>query len=44
MRLYKIAESKAQESYEFCWLAESLVENLGDKKWAEQVYKKASAH
>ena len=40
-KAYKKAEEKATLFYEFRWLAESLCENLGDKKWAKTIYNKA---
>ena len=40
-KVYKKAEAVAEESREFCMLANSLNENLDDIKWAIKVYKKA---
>ena len=40
--IYKKAEKKAKDSSDYERLAESIRENLGDKKWAKLVDKKAS--
>jgi len=39
--LYKKAEDKAGNSYDFAKLAEIIRENLGDKKWAKLLDQKA---
>ena len=39
--LYKKAEETTQTSYDLATLAESIRENLGDKKWAKLLDQKA---
>jgi len=41
--LYVKSEREAKFFYEFRRLAECLFKNLGDKKWARAVYKKAAS-
>jgi hypothetical protein len=40
-KIYKKEEDKAEECYEYQSLAESIRDNLGDKKWAELLEQKA---